>query len=769
MSLQLRLGLVVFVAALVGGGLVAPAGAATANTVVSLTFDDGLATQAVVAPMLAAHAMHGTFFINSDNVDTAGHLTWGQLTDISAAGNEIAGHTLDHLDLTTIDASQVQWQVCEDRARLMKHGFAVTNFAYPYGNGWGDGTIRSIIQGCGYNSARRAWGLVSASCWWCTAYAETIPPGDPYGVMTADNPQVTTTLDTIEGYITAAENNGGGWVILVFHNICDGCSQYSQPQANLQALLDWLQPRAANGTVVETMKDVIGGSLQPSPGTADTTAPTTEIACNGGPCSSSPYAPGVQATMAASDTGGSGLDAIRYTTDGSAPALTSAVYSQPLTISTTTTLKFRAWDNAGNAEPVNTQSITIDGTPPTGSISYPSGYVTTGSISVTFSAADGQSGVNASSGQLLRASAALANGACGTFGSYSPLAAAGVSSPFVDSAVATNTCYAYEYVVSDNVGNQATIASARVAAVDSTPPTNTLSLASSSNAFLSSGTLYYNSALSGGFTIVDAVSDAGSGPASARFPALVTGGWTHSAETVTTGTGAAPTVSYTSSAYSWTASATTPADQAVTAADAAGNSGGSGGTVHFVSDTTAPAVTAACSGSPCNAWYNAAVAVSLQGSDGQSGVSQIRYTTDGSVPTLTTGTRYTAPFNVGANTTVTYRAWDNVGNASQAATRTLSFETLPPAVAITSPTNGSSVTGQVTVSVNATDTGGSGVASVAFYVDGALQSTQRGSGPTFSFKWNSKPFKRGQHTLTVVAVDNAGNTTTSSAVTVSVR
>jgi peptidoglycan/xylan/chitin deacetylase (PgdA/CDA1 family) len=40
---------------------------ASAQTIVSLTFDDGIETQYEVAgPLLAAHGMHGTFYINSD-------------------------------------------------------------------------------------------------------------------------------------------------------------------------------------------------------------------------------------------------------------------------------------------------------------------------------------------------------------------------------------------------------------------------------------------------------------------------------------------------------------------------------------------------------------------------------------------------------------------------------------------------------------------------------------------------------------------------------
>ncbi len=54
---------------------------------------------------------------------------------------------------------------------------------------------------------------------------------------------------------------------------------------------------------------------------------------------------------------------IYYTTNGSTPTTSSNVYTGPLTISTTTTLKFLAVDLAGNLSPVYTQVYTIDKTP----------------------------------------------------------------------------------------------------------------------------------------------------------------------------------------------------------------------------------------------------------------------------------------------------------------------------------------------------------------------------------------------------------------------
>ena len=62
--------------------------------------------------------------------------------------------------------------------------------------------------------------------------------------------------------------------------------------------------------------------------------------------------------------GGSGCSATYYTTDGSTPTTTSAVYSGPIAISSDTTLKFFSADNAANSEVVKTEDYEIDTTAP---------------------------------------------------------------------------------------------------------------------------------------------------------------------------------------------------------------------------------------------------------------------------------------------------------------------------------------------------------------------------------------------------------------------
>ena len=105
--------------------------------------------------------------------------------------------------------------------------------------------------------------------------------------------------------------------------------------------------------------------------TADSTAPTTTTQCNGAACLNGTYytsAP-VSVTLSGNDGSGSGVQKIRYTTDGTDPTpLNGSDYSGAISISTTTTVKFRAYDNLGNEEAVGSQDVLLDGTPPSVSL-----------------------------------------------------------------------------------------------------------------------------------------------------------------------------------------------------------------------------------------------------------------------------------------------------------------------------------------------------------------------------------------------------------------
>jgi hypothetical protein len=89
----------------------------------------------------------------------------------------------------------------------------------------------------------------------------------------------------------------------------------------------------------------------------------------------------------------------------------------------------------------------------------------------------------------------------------------------------------------------------------------------------------------------------------------------------------------------------------------------------------------------------------------------------------------------------------------------------PPAVAITQPSAGSTVSDTVTIAADASD--GSGVAGVQFRLDGVNLGAEV-MAPPYSRSWTTSSLANGSHTLTAVARDIFGNTATSDPVTVTV-
>jgi hypothetical protein len=91
-------------------------------------------------------------------------------------------------------------------------------------------------------------------------------------------------------------------------------------------------------------------------------------------------------------------------------------------------------------------------------------------------------------------------------------------------------------------------------------------------------------------------------------------------------------------------------------------------------------------------------------------------------------------------------------------------DTTAPTVSLTAPASGSTVSGTVNLAAAASDN--VGVARVEFYAG----TTLLGSDTTapYEYGWNTTTVPNGSHSLTAKAVDAAGNSTTSSAVTVTV-
>jgi hypothetical protein len=89
-----------------------------------------------------------------------------------------------------------------------------------------------------------------------------------------------------------------------------------------------------------------------------------------------------------------------------------------------------------------------------------------------------------------------------------------------------------------------------------------------------------------------------------------------------------------------------------------------------------------------------------------------------------------------------------------------------PTVSISGPANGSSVTGTISVTANVSDN--VGVTGVQFLLDGVNLGAEDVASP-YAVSWNTIPVANGTHTLTARARDAAGNSSTSTGVTVTVN
>jgi peptidoglycan/xylan/chitin deacetylase (PgdA/CDA1 family) len=254
------------------------AAGAVVPTVVTLGFDDGTVDQFTNGfPVLSAHGMHATFFVNTGPIiaNDPDHMTYAQLHTLFGAGNEITGHTVDHVNIQPLSVPEAEAEVCMDRNNLLSEGFAPESFAYPFGSF--DATSEAVVRYCGYNSGRGVAGISKGG-----PFGETIPPADPYSTRTPANPKKSTKLSTLEQYVTNAENDTSqstDWVQFVFHKVCDQstgghCGPYSISPSKLSAFLDFLQAEVSAGrVVVRTTAEVIGGPLNPA------CDPTTGTGC----------------------------------------------------------------------------------------------------------------------------------------------------------------------------------------------------------------------------------------------------------------------------------------------------------------------------------------------------------------------------------------------------------------------------------------------------------------------------------------------------------
>jgi peptidoglycan/xylan/chitin deacetylase (PgdA/CDA1 family) len=175
------------------------------SPLVTLTFDDGYNndyTQGL--PLLTQYGLTSTQFIITGDIGQSGYMTSAQVKAFSAAGDEMASHTVTHDDLLTETSAQVTTELANSQASLKTWtGKSPTDFAFP--NGLYSNSIVASVKKY-YQAARGVEdGLNSKDNF--NAYD-----------LKVQNVFDTTTTAQISDWVQQAKMTNT-WVILVYHSV----------------------------------------------------------------------------------------------------------------------------------------------------------------------------------------------------------------------------------------------------------------------------------------------------------------------------------------------------------------------------------------------------------------------------------------------------------------------------------------------------------------------------------------------------------------------
>jgi peptidoglycan/xylan/chitin deacetylase (PgdA/CDA1 family) len=201
---------------------------------ISITFDDGWeTTYTAAAPLFMRYGIHSTQYLISGVINDPAYLSLDQAKALHARGQEIACHTVNHPDLTKLNAQQLAYQLGGCQTYFGKYFGPIKDFAAPYGH-TDTKSIAAISQY--YWSERNSNGDISNGI---SDFDVNLPTSfDPHDIIGASI-RDTTTIDQIKAAVdyTVAHN---GWLVLTYHQAEDDGSKFSLNSQKLEQQLAYL-------------------------------------------------------------------------------------------------------------------------------------------------------------------------------------------------------------------------------------------------------------------------------------------------------------------------------------------------------------------------------------------------------------------------------------------------------------------------------------------------------------------------------------------------
>jgi large repetitive protein len=204
---------------------------------VTVCVDDCDYTSMTVIPSLfQSYGLVGTAFPIAGWIGNGWECTWDQLQTLVQNGWEIGNHTMTHPDLTTLSATDLDYQIGQAKQILEQNlGVNVTTLATPYGTGTDNKlTMQYVSKYC--QLARTVYN------------APNYFPFAPYNMFAwavEYNAPPATVIQSIQDAMA-----NGYWLVLTFHQVGSSGAQDVYPTDNLAQILQYLQ---ANSIAVVTL------------------------------------------------------------------------------------------------------------------------------------------------------------------------------------------------------------------------------------------------------------------------------------------------------------------------------------------------------------------------------------------------------------------------------------------------------------------------------------------------------------------------------------
>lgn len=559
-----------------------------------------------------------------------------------------------------------------------------TQFTFQLEDEVGIVSTQIAITSNGSTSSNACVFTISDERWSLMANSGSAPPGN-YGwywqLQSLSNSQCSVTMPSSGG------TNSGGYryitVTITFTTAFQGIKSiyWKKEYNNLYALGEGVAPYSNSAGSIDINVPVTAApAFSPAPGT---------------------YTSGQWISLSSTTPGAT----IRYTTDGSTPtSTTGTVYSSPIAVNATSTLRAIALKSGWTDSPVTTGTFTITGTVATPTFTPVAATYTSGQSVTIGTATPGSTIRYTTDGSTPTTNNGTVYSGPVAVTATTTLKAIGYQAGWANSALASAT-----YTITGTVATPAfsvaagTYTSAQSVGISTTPADSTIRYTTDgSTPSQSSGTLYSGPIPISATTTLKAV-------------AYKTG-WNNSAvasATYTiTGTVATPAFSVAAGTYTSAQSvsiSTTPADATIRyTTDGSAPSPSSGtvytGAISISATTTLKAIAykagwnnsavasavytitgtvAAPLFSPTPGTYSVGQAVSLSSA---TPASSIRYTTDTSHPSSTNGTLYTGPLTLTTGVTINAIAYQAGWLNSPEVTGTYTVESITPPTAPSGPT-----------------------------------------------------------------------------------